>query len=308
MQTIITIIANLTVLVASILLIVTRVHGIFNKALWIAVVSTMSLFLIAYIATCTNKGRCEWTNQEFKEVLYCTIRPDTCTHLLPQLAGAAEAEYWKKRAAQHEDEITTLRRRNEELHRDRRNTETGALADRTTRKEADEAREEAERQRRIAEAADQARRRADEAREEAERQRRIAEAEAEQRRRDNEAAEELRRAEAEAAEERRQEMERAARRLTFQIRSNYPYQVDVSFYAPNSNRAWPGGSQVWVISDSNVHTYPLNCIPGEKICFGAWVRGNTRRYWGAGYAGRQGCTSCCYHCGGGETGVIVLNP
>ena len=332
MQTIATILADLTVLVTSILIIVTRVHGIFNRILSIAVVTTMCFFLIAYIATCANKGRCEWTSQEFKEVLYCTVRPDKCTHLLPQLPGAAQAEFWKNRASEHESEIARLKAKNDELRKGQQSSQNEEMAAREAKRQeearaeaerqrriaeaareasrqAEEARAEAERQRRIAEAAREAGRQAEEARAEAERQRRVAEEEAErQRLADEEVAELRRQADAEAAELRRQEIERSARSLTFRIKSNYPYSVDVSFYSTRGNRAWPGGDQVWIISDSDVHTYSLNCIPGEQICFGAWVRGNARRYWGVGHGGQQGCTSCCYHCGAGDPNVIVLGP
>lgn len=96
--------------------------------------------------------------------------------------------------------------------------------------------------------------------------------------------------------------------LTWRIKSNYPYTVDLSFYSSMRNHEWPGGGQVWILNDSRVHTFRLSCIHGEKICYGAWVRGNTDRYWGVGYGGHQGCSSCCYVCGRGRTQTMVLNP
>jgi hypothetical protein len=96
--------------------------------------------------------------------------------------------------------------------------------------------------------------------------------------------------------------------LTWRVQSNYPYSVDLTFYSALSDRAWPGGTQVWVLNNNRVHTFNLSCIPGEQICYGAWVRGDTTRYWGVGYGGLQGCTSCCYYCNGGQTQVMILNP
>ena len=51
-----------------------------------------------------------------------------------------------------------------------------------------------------------------------------------------------------------------------------------------------------IIKDYKVHEFKLNCIAGEKVCFGAWVRGNDKQYWGVGHHGRNKCTSCCYTC------------
>lgn len=97
-----------------------------------------------------------------------------------------------------------------------------------------------------------------------------------------------------------------AENLTWLVKSRYPYKVSVSFYSKWRNHSWPGGTKVWVISDSSVHEYTLSCRRGEKICMGAWVRGNKRKYWGVGYRGRKGCRKCCYTCNGGETRIQTL--
>lgn len=95
--------------------------------------------------------------------------------------------------------------------------------------------------------------------------------------------------------------------LTFKLRSFHKNQVDVAFYSQNRNHSWPGGGKVWVIKDYDVHNYSLNCARGEKICYGAWVRGASSSYWGGGKGGREACRSCCFICNGGETPVINLN-
>ena len=109
MQAIITVLADLIVLLTAILLITHRVHGIVTRILYISVVITMCVFVAAYAMTCASKGRCDWTGQEFKEVAYCTLRPDQCTHLLPKFGNAITAEYWKRRALAQEDENKRLR-------------------------------------------------------------------------------------------------------------------------------------------------------------------------------------------------------
>ncbi len=96
--------------------------------------------------------------------------------------------------------------------------------------------------------------------------------------------------------------------LTWQIRSEHPNAVAVEFYSQERNYSWPGGSKVYIIKDWDTHTYRLSCHSGEKICYGAWVRGRKSTYWGVGQNNRNRCTTCCYTCGGGTTNIKVLNP
>lgn len=96
--------------------------------------------------------------------------------------------------------------------------------------------------------------------------------------------------------------------VTFQIKSNYPNKVQVAYYSQTRRgHAWPGGGQAYGLNDYNAHTHTLNCTPGEKICYGAWVTGNSSKYWGAGPNGRYGCSNCCTTCGTG-TFSRTLNP
>jgi hypothetical protein len=100
----------------------------------------------------------------------------------------------------------------------------------------------------------------------------------------------------------------AADTLTWRVRSEYPYRVQLEFYSTTRSAAWPGDGQAYDLNDSATHTYHLECYSGEKICYGAWVTGDSTKYWGAGYGGTESCTACCYVCGAGETDVIVLRP
>jgi len=87
-----------------------------------------------------------------------------------------------------------------------------------------------------------------------------------------------------------------AESMTWRLRAFDKYAVDAAFYSQNRKHEWPGNNQVWTIKDYKVHEFKLNCIAGEKVCFGAWVRGNDKQYWGVGHHGRNKCTSCCYTC------------
>lgn len=96
--------------------------------------------------------------------------------------------------------------------------------------------------------------------------------------------------------------------LTISVQSYHPNIVSLEFYSQKLNRAWPGDGDVYLLKDSEVHKYHLECSSGENICYGAWVRGDNDTYWGVGLNDRYGCTSCCFTCGTGNTRVQVLNP
>lgn len=85
--------------------------------------------------------------------------------------------------------------------------------------------------------------------------------------------------------------------MVWQVKSNYQFRVQIAFYSRERNHEWPGNGQAWDLNDYNNHTYTLSCRRGEKICFGAWVTGNANKFWGVGFGGKQGCSTCCFHCG-----------
>ena len=84
---------------------------------------------------------------------------------------------------------------------------------------------------------------------------------------------------------------------TWTVKSMYQYRVQIAFYSRERNHEWPGNGQAWDLNDYNNHTYTLNCRRGEKVCFGAWVTGNASKFWGVGFGGKQGCSTCCFLCG-----------
>lgn len=91
------------------------------------------------------------------------------------------------------------------------------------------------------------------------------------------------------------------------IKSNAEYKVHLKFYSQYYNRSWPGpnASTVWVLDDYARHTYNLSCSTGEKICYGAWVAGDSSQYWGTGSNNRNSCSSCCFTCGGGDVNYTL---
>jgi hypothetical protein len=86
--------------------------------------------------------------------------------------------------------------------------------------------------------------------------------------------------------------------LTFKMRSFSSSAVEIAFYSQNRKTEWPGGGKVYAKSGHDVASYPLTCVKGEKICYGAWLKGNASRYWGVGQGNTQKCSDCCYTCNG----------
>ncbi len=96
--------------------------------------------------------------------------------------------------------------------------------------------------------------------------------------------------------------------ITFQFKSNYKYKVQVAFWSKSRNVVWPGNGRAYNLDDSQVHQVKLNCLGGERICYGGWVTGNANLHWGVGADGKRGCQSCCYTCGDDKmTPIINLN-
>lgn len=96
--------------------------------------------------------------------------------------------------------------------------------------------------------------------------------------------------------------------MTWRFRAFDRYQVDVKVWSKSRNNVWPSASTVWTLKDFKVHSLSITCVEGEKVCYGAFVRGNSSRYWGVGANGKLGCSSCCFTCQNGfVTPIMNLN-
>ncbi len=88
-----------------------------------------------------------------------------------------------------------------------------------------------------------------------------------------------------------------ADQMTWTLTSKYQYKVQVAFYSKSRNHLWPDNNEAWNLNDYAPHRFTLSCKAGEKICYGAWATGDSSTYWGVGYGGKQGCSTCCAICG-----------
>ena len=89
--------------------------------------------------------------------------------------------------------------------------------------------------------------------------------------------------------------------LEISFRSRHPNKVDLAFFSQDRSVGWPGDNQVYNLYDDKVHSFTLNCQPGERICWGAAVRRKPNQgygnFWGAGIDGKEACDRCCLTCG-----------
>jgi hypothetical protein len=89
--------------------------------------------------------------------------------------------------------------------------------------------------------------------------------------------------------------------LTWKFQSFDHKPVDIQFYADNRTHLLPNTRATYSIDERGMHSYTIPCMAGEKICYGAWVRGNATAYWGKGQDDKRRCSDCCYTCNGGAT-------
>lgn len=95
--------------------------------------------------------------------------------------------------------------------------------------------------------------------------------------------------------------------VTFMMQNNHPNAVEVELYSQDRNYVWPGNGEVFVLDDGETKQMPLSCNEGEKICYGAWIKGDQETYWGVGPGNKEACDDCCYTCTGGSTETINLD-
>lgn len=77
--------------------------------------------------------------------------------------------------------------------------------------------------------------------------------------------------------------------------------IAVQFYSVSRRgHTWPDVTRAYLFHNGSSETVRLGCVPGERICYGAWSRG---KYWGTGHGLRHSCTNCCRACGSDARGV-----
>lgn len=96
--------------------------------------------------------------------------------------------------------------------------------------------------------------------------------------------------------------------IMWHFQNRTPYTIGLAFYSQERDYAWPGYNQAYNLLANNSQTFPLSCVAGEHICYGAWYMNDpTGIYWGAGFNREQGCQNCCYTCGSSPP-LLPIDP
>ncbi|MGE0501251.1 MAG: hypothetical protein AB7I79_06245 [Rhizobiaceae bacterium] len=96
----------------------------------------------------------------------------------------------------------------------------------------------------------------------------------------------------------------AAETMSFFIANGMPHDVAVELHG--ERRVWPGDDQVYLIGRGEKKSVPIECSPGERICYGAWKLGDDRVSFGVGPDGSFVCDDCCSICVGSTISDIRL--
>jgi hypothetical protein len=85
--------------------------------------------------------------------------------------------------------------------------------------------------------------------------------------------------------------------ITWTFTNHTDDAVQIEFTTDPPSHVWPGDNKAYTIQPHSTRSETLNCVSGQKICYGGWVRGNDKQYWGAGNNGDYNCDNCCVRCG-----------
>ncbi|MEL6373043.1 MAG: hypothetical protein AAFR04_03670 [Pseudomonadota bacterium] len=83
---------------------------------------------------------------------------------------------------------------------------------------------------------------------------------------------------------------------TYGFRNATDSTIVLHFYTSNSRRFQPKLGSLQTIGPGRGYSFKPRCKRGEKICYGAASRKNSRKYWGCGLY-NFGSGKCCHTCG-----------
>lgn len=96
----------------------------------------------------------------------------------------------------------------------------------------------------------------------------------------------------------------AAADMSFLLTNKHPVAIAVELFG--HGHVWPGGDKVYLLERNERKSVPIACEPGETICYGAWISGDDRSWWGVGPDNDHDCEKCCSICTQGGTAEIEL--
>lgn len=94
--------------------------------------------------------------------------------------------------------------------------------------------------------------------------------------------------------------------MSWFIKNDFSHGVAIELFGQDTGTRWPGDDKVYFLDQGERKTVPIACKAGENICYGAWVNGNDRVFWGVGPDNDRACETCCVVCVEKAVGEIVI--
>ncbi|UYO51048.1 hypothetical protein KQX64_11160 [Rhodopseudomonas palustris] len=97
--------------------------------------------------------------------------------------------------------------------------------------------------------------------------------------------------------------------LTWKVTDRTSHRISIAYFSETrKGKVWRDGENGWTLMNVET-THKLNCVAGEKICYGAWRQDDSSdvRYWGVGRTGSRPCTGCCTTCNGGVFNITLTD-
>lgn len=96
--------------------------------------------------------------------------------------------------------------------------------------------------------------------------------------------------------------------MAFYLRNQSAGAVAVELHSAARAYSWPGDDKVYRLDKAERKSVPISCEAGERICYGAWVVGDDRTFWGIGPDRDQQCEDCCWICVEKATETVDIGP
>jgi hypothetical protein len=101
-------------------------------------------------------------------------------------------------------------------------------------------------------------------------------------------------------------VEASADTMTWRFRNQSEEPLSAQLHSRARSFVWPDAKEAWRVPANGVfYDQPISCEAGEDVCYGAWSDGKNLK-WGLGPTGQDGCDSCCYRCGEGNSATVTL--
>ncbi len=94
--------------------------------------------------------------------------------------------------------------------------------------------------------------------------------------------------------------------MTFFMKNDHPRAVVVELFGQDTGKQWPGNDKVYLLEKGGRKSVTVDCSEGERICYGAWVNGDDRTFWGVGPDNDRACETCCSICVGKTTEPVAI--